>query len=114
MPGGDADEVRGVASGDITMLGAIAGAIIGSAYEARPIWATRSPLSHSHCRFTDDTVLTVPLRKSHPLRHQQPYCGFCGSTAWAVWGRRIRRRCTRSLPGPEVRGGPSRGHGASE
>jgi ADP-ribosylglycohydrolase len=44
---------------DRPMLGAIAGDIIGSVYEARPIKTTRFPLFHPLCRFTDDTVLTV-------------------------------------------------------
>ncbi len=43
------------------MLGAIAGDIIGSVYETRPIKRTDFPLFHSECRFTDDTVLTVAL-----------------------------------------------------
>src|SRR5690242_11634003 len=43
------------------MLGAIAGDIIGSVYEARPIKTTRFPLFRGDCRFTDDTVLTVAL-----------------------------------------------------
>jgi ADP-ribosylglycohydrolase len=46
------------------MLGAIAGDIIGSVYEARPIKTTRFPIFHPLCRFTDDTVLTVALADS--------------------------------------------------
>src|SRR3978361_198901 len=46
------------------MLGAIAGDIIGSVYERRPIKTTRFPLFHPLCRFTDDTVLTVALADS--------------------------------------------------
>ena len=46
------------------MLGAIAGDIIGSVYEARPIKTNRFPLFHPLCRFTDDTVLTVALADS--------------------------------------------------
>ncbi len=38
------------------MLGAIAGDIIGSVYEARPIKTTKFPLFHLRCRFTDDTI----------------------------------------------------------
>jgi ADP-ribosylglycohydrolase len=41
------------------MLGAIAGDIIGSAYEARPVKTTEFPLLPPAARFTDDTVLTV-------------------------------------------------------
>jgi ADP-ribosylglycohydrolase len=46
------------------MLGAIAGDIIGSIYEHRPIKTMRFPLFHPLCRFTDDTVLTVALADS--------------------------------------------------
>ena len=38
------------------MLGAIAGDVIGSIYEHRPIKTTRFPLFHQLCRYTDDTV----------------------------------------------------------
>lgn len=41
------------------MLGAIAGDIIGSVYEGRPITTMDFPLFDPYCRFTDDTVLTV-------------------------------------------------------
>ncbi len=43
------------------MIGAIAGDIIGSRYEGRPIKTKRFPLFDAHCRFTDDTVLTVAV-----------------------------------------------------
>jgi len=43
------------------MLGAIAGDIIGSLYEADPIRTTDFPLFGPGCRFTDDTVLTVAV-----------------------------------------------------
>ena len=43
------------------MLGAIAGDIIGSLYEANPIRTTDFPLFGPGCRFTDDTVLTVAI-----------------------------------------------------
>jgi ADP-ribosylglycohydrolase len=46
------------------MLGAIAGDVIGSIYEHRPIKTTRFPLFYPLCRFTDDTVLTVALADS--------------------------------------------------
>jgi ADP-ribosylglycohydrolase len=54
-----------------SMLGAIAGDIIGSIYEHRPIKTTRFPLFHPLCRFTDDTVLTVALADS--ILHDTPY-----------------------------------------
>jgi ADP-ribosylglycohydrolase len=43
------------------MIGAVAGDIIGSFYEAFPTKATDFPLFHKDCRFTDDTVLTVAV-----------------------------------------------------
>ncbi len=56
------------------MLGAIAGDIIGSVYEARPIKTTKFPLFHPRCRFTDDTVLTVALADS--LMNGAPFVGL--------------------------------------
>jgi ADP-ribosylglycohydrolase len=41
------------------MIGAIAGDIIGSVYEADPIKTTEFPLFSEYSRFTDDTVLTI-------------------------------------------------------
>lgn len=43
------------------MIGAIAGDIIGSIYEAWPIKTKEFPLFDDRCRFTDDTVLTVAV-----------------------------------------------------
>lgn len=43
------------------MWGAIAGDIIGSVYERRPIKTTDFPLFQPRSRFTDDTVLTVAV-----------------------------------------------------
>ncbi len=46
------------------MVGAIAGDIIGSVYEARPIKTKKFPLFHPRCRFTDDSVLTLAIAKA--------------------------------------------------
>jgi len=46
------------------MIGAIAGDIIGSVYEHRPIKTKDFPLFDPHCRFTDDTVLTVAVAEA--------------------------------------------------
>ncbi len=46
------------------MLGAIAGDIIGSVYEGRPIKTTDFPLFQEHSVFTDDTVLTVAVAQA--------------------------------------------------
>jgi len=43
------------------MIGAIAGDIIGSIYEKRPIKSKEFPLFGKHSRFTDDTVLTIAV-----------------------------------------------------
>jgi ADP-ribosylglycohydrolase len=45
----------------IKMLGAIAGDVIGSIYEHRPIKTKEFPLFQGLSRFTDDTVLTVAI-----------------------------------------------------
>jgi ADP-ribosylglycohydrolase len=47
-----------------TVLGSIAGDIIGSVYEQFPIKTTEFPLFQSHSRSTDDTVLTVAIARS--------------------------------------------------
>jgi ADP-ribosylglycohydrolase len=46
------------------MIGAIAGDIIGSVYEARPIKTKVFPLFHPQCRFTDDSVLTIAVAQA--------------------------------------------------
>lgn len=53
------------------MLGAIAGDIIGSIYEPRPIKTKDFPLFGPDCRFTDDTVLTVAV--AHAILSGRPY-----------------------------------------
>ena len=53
------------------MLGAIAGDIIGSVYEACPIKTTRFPLFAPAATFTDDTVLTVAT--AHAIIHKMDY-----------------------------------------
>jgi ADP-ribosylglycohydrolase len=56
------------------MLGAIAGDIIGSAYEHAPIKTTGFPLFQAFSRFTDDTVLTVAVADA--LLHGGDYDRF--------------------------------------
>jgi ADP-ribosylglycohydrolase len=46
------------------MIGAIAGDIIGSVYEFRPIKTKDFPLFSPFCAFTDDTVLTVAVAEA--------------------------------------------------
>lgn len=53
------------------MIGAIAGDIIGSIYEAWPIKTKEFPLFDPRCRFTDDTVLTAAV--AHAILSGRPY-----------------------------------------
>jgi ADP-ribosylglycohydrolase len=46
------------------MIGALAGDIIGSVYEASPIKTKDFPLFHPRCRFTDDSVLTIAVAQA--------------------------------------------------
>lgn len=46
------------------MLGAVAGDIIGSIYEASPIKTKSFPLFSPGCRFTDDSVLTIAVARA--------------------------------------------------
>ena len=46
------------------MIGAIAGDIIGSVYEGRPVKTKDFPLFRTGCRFTDDSVLTAAIAKA--------------------------------------------------
>lgn len=55
------------------MLGAIAGDIIGSVYERRPIKTTDFPLFDPHARFTDDTVMTIAVADA--ILKQTDYAG---------------------------------------
>jgi len=72
------------------MIGAIAGDIIGSVYEGRPIKTKDFPLFGAGCAFTDDTVLTVavadailrgrPYEQSvHEIGRRYPNAGYGGS-----------------------------------
>ncbi|MGV3720049.1 MAG: ADP-ribosylglycohydrolase family protein [Actinomycetota bacterium] len=82
------------------MLGAIAGDVIGSVYEASPIKTTEFPLFDPGCRFTDDTVLTVALADTllsggdyvdalHEYFHLYPDAGYGGTFyRWARAGCR--------------------------
>ncbi len=72
------------------MIGAIAGDIIGSIYEHRPIKTKDFPLFDSRCTFTDDTVLTVAVAQAIldgrsyldaivEYGRRYPYAGYGGS-----------------------------------
>ena len=45
------------------MIGAIAGDMIGCAYERAPLTSKRFSLFHAPCRFTDDSVLSAHTGK---------------------------------------------------
>jgi ADP-ribosylglycohydrolase len=72
------------------MIGAIAGDVIGSVYEARPIKTKDFPLFHPRCRFTDDSVLTIAVaqailtdgdyrRRVWEIGRRHPNAGYGGS-----------------------------------
>ena len=63
------------------MIGAIAGDIIGSVYEAHPIKTKAFPLFHPQCHFTDDSVLTIAVAKA--IMADRDYCRW----VWEI-GRR--------------------------
>ena len=63
------------------IIGAIAGDIIGSVYEHRPIKTKDFPLFHPRCAFTDDTVMTVAIAAA-----------ILDATAYVDSVRRIGRR----------------------
>lgn len=83
-----------------SMMGAIAGDVIGSYYEAFATKTTEFPLFHEYCRFTDDTVLTVAVAQwileggdlvdhLHSYFDTYPQAGFGGSFArWAGYRHR--------------------------
>ena len=72
------------------MIGAIAGDIIGSVYEPRPIKTKAFPLFDPQCTFTDDTVLTVAVADAiltgtpygesiRRIGRRHPHAGYGGS-----------------------------------
>jgi len=72
------------------MIGAIAGDIIGSVYEAHPIKTKDFPLFHPRCRFTDDSVLTIAVAQAiltdgdyrrwvWEIGRRHPHAGYGGS-----------------------------------
>ena len=72
------------------MIGAIAGDIIGSVYEARPIKIKTFPLFHPQCRFTDDSVLTIAVGQAilqggdyrrwiREIGRRHPHAGYGGA-----------------------------------
>jgi ADP-ribosylglycohydrolase len=63
------------------MIGAIAGDIIGSVYEWKNIKTTEFDLFSRHCRFTDDTVLTIAVADC--ILNEKEY-----ATTFREYGRR--------------------------
>ncbi|MFB3133870.1 MAG: ADP-ribosylglycohydrolase family protein [Rhodothermales bacterium] len=66
------------------MIGAIAGDVIGSVFEGRPIKTTDFPLFSPFSTFTDDTVLSVAV--AYALLHDEDY-----TTALKAFARRYPR-----------------------
>lgn len=71
------------------MIGAIAGDIIGSVYEASPIKIKDFPLFDLRCRFTDDSVLSIAVANAilegksyldsiRDIGSRYPYAGYGG------------------------------------
>ena len=71
------------------MIGAIAGDIIGSVYEASPIKTKEFPLFDPRCRFTDDSVLSIAVANAilegrsyleaiRDIGSKYPYAGYGG------------------------------------
>lgn len=80
------------------MIGAIAGDIIGSRFEAQPVKRSDFNFFHPHCRFTDDTVLTVAVadailrgrRYADSLQtwaRKYPNAGYGGTFYRWIWQR---------------------------
>lgn len=80
------------------MIGAVAGDIVGSVYEGRPIKTKDFPLFHPRSRFTDDTVLTLAVAEAiltgRPYRdtvlelgRRYPHAGYGG--AFREWLRAL-------------------------
>lgn len=80
------------------MVGAVAGDIIGSPYEANPIKTKEFPLFKAGCRFTDDTVMTLAVarallqdrdygRHMRELGRKYPWAGYGASFFGWLWSR---------------------------
>ncbi len=72
------------------MIGAVAGDIIGSVYEANPIKTKDFRLFHPRCRFTDDSVLTIAVAQAiltdgnyrrwvREIGRRYPHAGYGGT-----------------------------------
>lgn len=84
------------------MLGAIAGDIIGSPYEARPVGSYRFPLFSPRSTFTDDTVLTVATADAlmHGGDYAEAYRRYYRRYPHAGYGGRFRQWAASPNAGP--------------
>jgi len=84
------------------MIGAIAGDIIGSVYEHHNITRTDFPLFDSHCRFTDDTVLTVAVADCllHGKEYAETFREYFQRYPYAGYGGGFRRWAGSPRRGP--------------
>lgn len=84
------------------MLGALTGDIIGSIYEWNNTKRTDFPLFQEHCRFTDDSVLTVALAES--ILTGEPYGPvmkrYCRRYPDAGYGKSFLRWAQSDDPAP--------------
>jgi ADP-ribosylglycohydrolase len=84
------------------MLGAIAGDIIGSVYEFRPIKSQVFPLFSEHSQWTDDTVLTMAVAETlltgHP--YEETIRSFAQAHPNAGYGGRFARWICNNEAGP--------------
>jgi ADP-ribosylglycohydrolase len=71
------------------MIGAIAGDVIGSVYEARPTKTKDFPLFDPRCTFTDDSVLTIAV--AGVILTRRP-CGSARSVSPSIRSRRFWSR----------------------
>ena len=82
------------------MIGAIAGDVIGSAYEGSGMKSKEFPLFHALCQFTDDTVLTLAVASKllrgvsyvdvfHEFFHSYPMAGY--GRSFIRWARSASR-----------------------
>lgn len=84
------------------MIGAVAGDIVGSVYEARPTKRKDFPLFHPLSRFTDDSVLTIAIAKA--LLEDKNYARAMRELGlrypWAGYGQGFWRWLHAEVPRP--------------
>lgn len=84
------------------MIGAIAGDIAGSVYEATPIKTTDFPLFGPGCRFTDDSVLSIAVAEAilESSSYEASIRYFGRRYPWAGYGMSFYHWLASSAPKP--------------